>query len=268
MQTWRSILPAHPDLRLPDASLLPSTPTGIPMTETIRLAKRVADMLSCSRREAELYIEGGWVRVDGEVVDLPQFRVGQQKIEIAPGAQPEAPEPVTLLLHKPAGQDAAAIATAQLFPLEARSEKDHSRIEPHRRHFNQQQFAAPLPATACGLLVVSQDWRILKRLRDGSADIEQEWLVRISGQRDEETLTRLQQPLFLDGRPLPAVHVSWQNERTLRFALKDCRPGQIEYLCRDAGLQLQEMKRIRLGRLPLAGMPPGQWRYLGPNEKF
>ena len=35
------------------------------MTDAIRLSKRLADQLGCSRREAELYIEGGWVRVDG-----------------------------------------------------------------------------------------------------------------------------------------------------------------------------------------------------------
>ena len=39
------------------------------MTEPVRLSKRVADMVPCSRREAEQYIEGGWVRVDGQVVE-------------------------------------------------------------------------------------------------------------------------------------------------------------------------------------------------------
>ena len=47
-----------------------------------RLAKRVAAMMACSRREAEQYIAGGWVRVDGKVVEEPQFRVLQQKVEI------------------------------------------------------------------------------------------------------------------------------------------------------------------------------------------
>ena len=53
------------------------------MSEPVRLAKRLAEMLSCSRREAEQYIEGGWVTVDGEVVEEPQFRVLHQKIELS-----------------------------------------------------------------------------------------------------------------------------------------------------------------------------------------
>ena len=73
------------------------------MNEPIRLAKRLAEMLPCSRREAEQYIEGGWVKVDGVVVEEPQFRVLHQSIALSKDASLLAPTAVTLLLHKPAG---------------------------------------------------------------------------------------------------------------------------------------------------------------------
>ena len=44
------------------------------MTEAVRLSKHLAALLPCSRREAEMYIAGGWVRVDGEVVEEPSSR--------------------------------------------------------------------------------------------------------------------------------------------------------------------------------------------------
>src|SRR5512143_2415576 len=75
------------------------------MTDPIRLAKRVAELRACSRREAELLITGGWVRVDGVVIEEPQFRVTDQRIDIDPQADPSQAEPVTLLLHKPPGHD-------------------------------------------------------------------------------------------------------------------------------------------------------------------
>jgi len=28
------------------------------------------------------------------------------------------------------------------------------------------------------------------------------------------------------------------------------------------------MKRIRIGRVSMAKLPPGQWRYLAPHERF
>src|SRR5450830_284825 len=68
-----------------------------------RLAKRVAEMVPCSRREAEQYIEGGWVSVNGQVVEEPMFRVSDHRVEIDPDASLLELCAVTLLLHKPPG---------------------------------------------------------------------------------------------------------------------------------------------------------------------
>ena len=57
---------------------------------TERLAKRVAVQQSCSRADAERYIEGGWIAVDGRVVEEPGFRVGaSQTVSLLPGARLE-----------------------------------------------------------------------------------------------------------------------------------------------------------------------------------
>ncbi|MET0265110.1 MAG: S4 domain-containing protein, partial [Duganella sp.] len=71
---------------------------------TVRLAKRLAEQHPCSRREAELYIEGGYVSVDGVLVEDAGARVApEQQITVAADATLLDIVPVTLLLHKPAG---------------------------------------------------------------------------------------------------------------------------------------------------------------------
>src|SRR5665647_3466096 len=100
-------------------SLKKPTPQ-LPRTDE-RLAKRVAALVPCSRREAEQYIEGGWVRVNGQVVEEPMFRVLEQKVEIDPQATLLDLGDVTLLLHKPAGFDAMALpgqANARVKPAQ------------------------------------------------------------------------------------------------------------------------------------------------------
>jgi 23S rRNA pseudouridine2604 synthase len=62
--------------------------------------------------------------------------------------------------------------------------------------------------------------------------------------------------------------VSWQNETRLRFAMKGFAPGLVEWMCKQVGLRLVGLKRIRLGRLPMAGLSVSQWRYLGVGERF
>jgi 23S rRNA pseudouridine2604 synthase len=39
-------------------------------------------------------------------------------------------------------------------------------------------------------------------------------------------------------------------------------------MCESVGLQVEAMKRLRVGRVPLSQLLPGQWRYLMPYERF
>ena len=62
--------------------------------------------------------------------------------------------------------------------------------------------------------------------------------------------------------------MSWQNETRLRFAIKAVRDGQLRDMCAQAGLEAVSIRRIRIGRIPLAKMPAGSWRYLPVGERF
>ncbi|MCY1162857.1 MAG: rRNA pseudouridine synthase [Pseudomonadota bacterium] len=234
------------------------------MTEPVRLAKRLAEMLSCSRREAEQYIEGGWVTVDGVVVEEPQFRVSSQVIEVAKDASLLALTPVTLLLHKPAGHEAD-------LSLATRSPDDRSGIRQLKKHLSAAELATPLAIAASGLVVFSEDWRVQRKLREDAAVMEHEVIVEVSGDIKPgglERLNRVDHGFTFNGVLLSPAKVSWQSETRLRFALKGERPGQVAYFCESVGLRVEGMKRIRIGRVPLGQLPIGQWRYLLPHERF
>jgi 23S rRNA pseudouridine2604 synthase len=242
---------------------------------SVRLAKRVADTVPCSRREAELYIEGGWVAVDGVVVEEAGARVSvTQAVVLSPGARLEEIPPVTILLHKPAGVNAGiggagkpalgCLAQDALVAL-ADGERGQRFL---KRHLSGLTLTNPLETSASGLVIFTQDFRVARKLVDEAARIEQEFLVEVSGQIAPGGLALLNHGLPFNGKPLPAIKVSWQNETRLRFALKGPLPGQIEHMCRMVNLTVVSMKRLRIGRLPLAALPAGQWRYLKDHEKF
>ncbi|MDD2700603.1 MAG: RNA pseudouridine synthase [Sideroxydans sp.] len=233
------------------------------MTEAVRLAKRVAELAACSRREAELYIAGGWVKVDGQVVELPQFMVAGQQVEIDPQAKAEPVAPVTLLLHQPAGVDAASLLRA-----DTRAAEDHAHIRVLQQHFVKLTPCLPLEPDAGGLAVFTQDFRISRKLVEGAATVEQEYVAEVAGELTDEGLKLLNHGLTFNGQPLAPAKVSRQNETRLRFALKGVRPGQIAFMCDSVGLQLLSLRRLRIGRLSMGKLPAGQWRYLAPYEKF
>lgn len=232
-----------------------------------RLSKVVAALVPCSRREAEQYITEGWVRVDGKCVEEPQFRVAeQQRVELDPKARLQAAGPVTLLVHKPAGM---SIAQAQaLVGAASHWSGDHSGIRRIKSHGIGLSALLPLPPPASGLTVFSQDGRIVRRLQEDAALIEQELIVEVAGTIAPGGLERLCRGLKFEGKPLPPARVSWQSEARLRFAVKDIAPEWVPWMCAQVGLEIKALKRIRIGRVPMAALPPGQWCYLPAGERF
>jgi 23S rRNA pseudouridine2604 synthase len=70
--------------------------------EKIRLSKRMSELGLCSRREADVYIEKGWVDVDGETVSLLGTKVyPNQQITLRTAAVNTQQQRVTILLNKP-----------------------------------------------------------------------------------------------------------------------------------------------------------------------
>lgn len=244
------------------------------MSEPIRLAKRVAETISCSRNDAERYIAGGWVSVDGIVVEDPAERVGdEQQVLLHPEATLEDIAPVTILLHKPAGyraEEGASDTTpaTELLGPATNTPNLHESQRVLRRHFIKLTLASPLETRASGLVVYTQDFRVARKLVEERERTEHEYLVEVEGALREGGLAQLNQSVQWRGKPTAPVKVSWQNETRLRIAGKSIQPGQIEHMCRAVGLAVVSIRRLRIGRISLSSLPLGQWRYLRETERF
>ena len=240
------------------------------MSEPVRLAKCVVALAQCSRREAEQYIGGGWVRVDGVVVEEPQFMIDAQHVELDPQAELAPAEPATLVLHKPAGYDAGngLNPAGTLVAPQTRWAEDASGVRPLKRHLQRLAMPLPLPTQASGLLILTQDWRVTRKLTEDIDRVEQEFVVEVSGKLIPNGLALLNHGLRFNHYAMPPIKVSWQSEQRLRFAFKVLQPSQIEPMCNAVGLKVLTMKCLRVGRIPLAKLPPGQWRYLAPHERI
>lgn len=254
----------------------------------VRLSKRMSELGLCSRREADEWIPRGWVLVDGKPVTELGTRIRPDAtIEIHQAARSEQGERVTVLLHKPVGYVSGQAEegyqpAAALFTAENQWEND-----PTRKRFAPWQHKGLAPAgrldiDSTGLLVLTQDGRIARHLIGEDSNVEKEYLVRVvwedapdgpvernvSAVFPAERLDKLRHGLSLDGEPLKPAKVSWQNEEQLRFVLREGKKRQIRRMCEQVGLKVVGLKRVRMGRIVLGDLPVGQWRFLGPFEKF
>ena len=243
--------------------------------EKIRVSKLLSELGLCSRREADAYIEQGLVTVDGEVVNELGVRAFRhQKIELRAGAQKQQAARVTVILNKPVGyishfdddqeyQPAASLITPENY---CQNHLDKGRSP----RFNTRGLAPAgrLDIDSTGMLVLTQDGRIAKLLIGENSPIEKEYLVRVEGKLSFADLDLLRHGLSLDDFPLKPAKVSWQNEDQLRFVLREGRNRQIRRMCELVGLKVLGLKRVRIGRISLGPLPPGQWRFLRPEEQF
>ena len=172
----------------------------------------------CSRREADRWIESGWVKVDGQVVDTLGVRVSPNaRIEIDRAAREHQSGQVTILLHKPVGyvsgqaEDGYEPAIVLIRP-ENRWAADPSPIQFQRGHLRSLAPAGRLDIDSTGLLVLTQDGRVAKQLIGENSSVEKEYLVRVEGNLSPDGMKRLQYGLTLDGVKLRPAQVSWQND--------------------------------------------------------
>jgi 23S rRNA pseudouridine2604 synthase len=247
-----------------------------------RINKRMAELGMCSRREADEWVENGWVKVNGSVAVMGQMVVPGDRIEIDRAAQDRQDQQVTILLHKPVGyvsgqaEDGHEPAVVLINP-QTRWNHDHSKT-----HFNFSQLKGLAPCgrldiDSVGLLVLTQDGRVARQIIGEDSTMDKEYLVRVTYQGREvdiqsvfpaEQLALLRHGLELDGEPLQPAQVDWQNPEQLRFVLTEGKKRQIRRMCEQVGLYVVGLKRIRIGKVVLGNLPVGQWRYLGADEQF
>jgi len=244
------------------------------MNEPVRLSKLMSERGLCSRREADSYIERGLVFVDGRRVSELGTRVDPDcAIRLDSAASAQQQQRVTILLHKPVGYvsgqpEPGYQPAVVLIRPEAQWQDGRASQAFHPAHLKGLAPAGRLDIDSTGLLVLTQDGRIARQLIGDDSEIEKEYLVRVAGRLDEAGLARLNHGLSLDGRRLRPARVSWQNADQLRFILREGRKRQIRRMCELVGLQVVGLKRVRIGRVRLGDLPPGQWRYLRPDERF
>jgi 23S rRNA pseudouridine2604 synthase len=285
----------------PEGSTAPKPGAPAGAAGTSRINKRMAELGLCSRREADVWVENGWVKVNGKVAEMGQQVTPSDRIEVDKQAQNQQATQVTILLNKPIGYVSGQAEDGHDPAVVLVQPQNRWRDDNARFFFNGAQLRGLAPAgrldiDSTGLLVLTQDGRVARQLIGEDSVMEKEYLVRVvylgtaAADQAPTQLTRiddddpvstnvqavfpaamlakLRHGLSLDGQALKPAKVDWENPEQLRFVLTEGKKRQIRRMCELVGLKVVGLKRVRIGRVMLGQLPVGQWRYLAPHEKF
>ena len=255
------------------ATATAAPPAGSPAPGGVRISKLMAERGLCSRRDADQYIARGWVFVDGRRVSELGTRADPAAvITLDRQAQANQQSRLTILLHKPlgyvSGQPEPGFTPAVTLIQPERQVRTPDTPVFHPACLKGLAPAGRLDIDSTGLLVLTQDGRVARRLVGEDSAVDKEYLVRVDGALDAKGLALLKHGLRLDERPLKPARVDWLNDDQLRFVLREGRKRQIRRMCELVGLRVIGLKRVRIGAVRLGDLPLGQWRFLRPGEVF
>lgn len=217
------------------------------MTESIRVQKYLSQKGICSRRQAEIYIREGRLSVDGTQLTLGD-RVVPGALIFMDGAPMDIPEevaPMLLAFYKPRGVESTLKAIDKTKTL---ADFDFGgRVFPIGR----------LDKDSHGLLLLTNDGELANKLMHPRYEKEKEYLIQTDKKMEDKDVQALQEGIMLDEKKTAPCSVEVINEDTVAITLKEGRNRQIRRMCVALGYEVTDLLRIRVGKVHLKDLKPG-----------
>ena len=228
-----------------------------------RLQKVLAHAGVASRRASEALIQQGRVSVNGQPVTELGTKVNPQRDVITVDGQPlnrQVEHLVYVMLNKPRGvlssvsDDRGRQTVLDLVDL-------RERVYPVGR----------LDLHSEGLILLTNDGDLTRKLTHPSYEIEKEYQVLVSGRPSTPTLIQWRKGgVEVEGKPVGRAVVEKlkdEGDNTwLKITLTEGRKREIREVAKVLGHPVKQLTRVRLGPLKLGQLKPGQWRHLTVAE--
>ncbi|MEP3054723.1 pseudouridine synthase [Ascidiaceihabitans sp.] len=218
-----------------------------------RIAKVLARAGVASRRDAEKIIEAGRVAVNGTVLDRAAYNVRPDDTITVDGKPIADAEPARMwLYHKPAG-----LVTTN------RDEKDRETIFDHMpEDLPRVMSVGRLDINSEGLLLLTNDGGIKRKLELPSTGWLRRYRVRVNGRPTEDTFTPLRKGIVVEGEKFQPMQVSLDRQQGanawLTVGLREGKNREIRRAMQDIGLTVNRLIRISYGPFQLGDLKQGE----------
>jgi 23S rRNA pseudouridine2605 synthase len=217
-----------------------------------RIAKLIARSGVCSRRDAEKLIIEGRVAVNGERIASPALNVTADTLITIDGKPLAAAAPPKLWrYHKPAG-----LVTTHRDP-EGRPTV-FSRLPPS---MPRTISIGRLDINSEGLLLLTNDGELARRLELPSQGWVRRYRVRLFGSVDQARLNQLAQGITVDGVRYQPVTAELERSRGpyswATVSLREGKNREVKRLMEHLGLKVARLIRISFGPFHLGHLPEG-----------
>jgi len=225
-----------------------------------RIAKVIARAGIASRREAERLIETGQVTVNGAVIDRAALNVTPQDRVTVKGKTLGAPEPARLwLYHKPSGLVTTNNDEQGRVTIFDELPDDLPRVMTIGR----------LDITSEGLLLLTNDGGIKRKLELPSTGWLRKYRVRVNGRPTDASFAPLREGLVLDGERFQPMAVSLDRQQGanawITCAIREGRNREVRRAMEAVGLTVNRLIRVSYGPFQLGQLAAGAVEEIRPR---
>ena len=225
--------------------------------ETVRLNKYLAECGVCSRRDGDKLIASGKVTVDGRTAVMGERVTGMETIAVQGKILSGRNQKIVLAYYKPVGVTCTE-----------RDKYAEKTVTEEIGYPVRVTYAGRLDKDSEGLLLLSNDGELIRRMMKASEKHEKEYRVRTKQTLTEEFLQKMSGGVYLkelDVTTRPCT-VEQIDRNTFRIVLTQGLNRQIRRMCRELGFEVTALKRVRVLSVTLDGLAPGEYRELDREE--
>lgn len=226
----------------------------------MRLQKYLAHCGVASRRESEKIIGENRVTVNNNIINDPAFSVEEKDIVKVDGKLIKLKNNYKYyLLNKPIGVVSTA-SDEKGRPTVIDMIDTKLRLYPIGR----------LDMDTTGIILVTNDGKLTQIMTHPKYELTKTYIAKVSGRPNRNSLNRLRNGLYIDGRKTKKASVkilnTYTNESLLEISIQEGRNRQIRKMFDLVGHPVISLKRIKIGEIDIGGLMVGDYRELNAEE--
>lgn len=223
-------------------------------TYPMRINRYLALKNYSSRREADVLIQKGLVKINGKVAGLGDRVQETDEVSVNTKAKDGLKKYVYYAYNKPrgivthspeAGQEAIADKVnlgKDIFPVGRLDKESH------------------------GLILLTNDGRITDKLLNPAREHEKEYRVKVDKEINNLFLKHMTGGIKLEDFTTKPCRIKQKTENIFHLELTEGKKHQIRRMCAAMGYVVQDLKRVRIMNVALGQLPVGRWRKLEGRE--
>ena len=238
------------------------TNTLAELKDAIRINKYIAQCGICSRRDADLMIQSGRVKVNGVTAQNGDRITREDEVwvdgRVVDGSNCfEKSNAVVIAYYKPVG----VVCTE-------RDEHASKKVTDEINYDVRVTYAGRLDKDSEGLLLLTNDGDLINHMMRGSNQHEKEYIVKLDRRIKDDDINKLRNGIYLKElkqttRPCKVEKIG---PYTIRMVLTQGLNRQIRRMCQALHYEVKSLKRIRVMSVELGNLRPGEYRELSEKE--